>query len=102
MPSSNNTCHGFIMAHQATNADRDAPIDPYAVIRCPYPACQPKVVSASCKTSKSRLSCQKVKYCDKHHCGACKSALKAAQEGVVMEPKIEGQVQQEIEQSVIA
>ncbi len=74
MSATSNTCHGFIMAHQAPGASPIAPVDPYAVIHCPYPVCLPRRLSEACKDSKRHLVCGKLQYCERHHCGYCKKA----------------------------
>ena len=72
------TCRGFILAHQHPNAPADLKIDPYAIVPCPHPPTIPTTLSASCAQSIKKSACEKLTYCEMHHCGACKIATKAA------------------------
>jgi hypothetical protein len=71
MPVPAPACKGYILASQ----------DPYAIVPCPHPPSVPAVLSSGCAASNRKRSCKQAAYCEMHHCGGCKKALRAAQSG---------------------
>ncbi|KAK1922566.1 hypothetical protein DB88DRAFT_541686 [Papiliotrema laurentii] len=75
------TCRGYILAHQHPNAPAGIKPDPYAIVPCPHLPTIPTALSQSCAQSIKKSACKRLTYCEMHHCGACKTATKAAKRG---------------------
>jgi hypothetical protein len=66
------TCKGYILTPPTSEGQQD----PYALMPCPHTPTTPLALSKGCAQSRRKKACGKGVWCEMHHCGGCKKAVK--------------------------